>query len=155
MARQLLLTLATEKQGLAATESNGASAIKDWLAAVNINAAELVIENGSGLSRIERINAAHLGQMLVSAYHSPIMPEFIASLPILGLDGTAAKRLKTSLSAGRVHLKTGSLDDVSAIAGYVLDQNNKRYVVVMLVNHTKAVVSKAAQDSLIEWVYKH
>ena len=154
MARQLLLTLAIEKQGLPATEAKGATVIKEWLNSKNINAAELVIENGSGLSRIERINSASLGQMLVSANHSPVMPEFMASLPILGLDGTTAKRLKTSSSAGRVHLKTGSLDGVSAIAGYVLDAQNKRYVIVMLVNHSNSAASKAAQDSLIEWAYK-
>jgi len=155
MARQLLLTLALEKQGLPATEAKGASVIKDWLNSKNINTAELVIENGSGLSRTERINSANLGKMLVSAYHSPIMPELMASLPILGLDGTTAKRLKTSSSAGRVHLKTGFLDGVSAIAGYVLDAQNKRYVVVMMVNHSNSAASKAAQDSLIEWVNKY
>lgn len=152
-ARQLLLTLGAKKQGMPATQAKGALAIQQWLQSKNIDAQELVIENGSGLSRIERINSAHLGQMLLSAYHSPIMPEFIASLPILGLDGTTAKRLKTSPSAGRVHLKTGSLDNVSAIAGYVLDAQNKRYVIVMMVNHNKSALSKIAQDKLIEWVY--
>lgn len=155
MARQLLLTLAIEKQGFPATEANGADVIKDWLNTKNIYASELVIENGSGLSRIERINSAHLGQMLVSAYHSPIMPEFIASLPILGLDGTTTKRLKTSLSAGRVHIKTGSIDGVSAIAGYVLDAWGKRYVLIMMVNHVNSSASKIAQDNLIEWIYRH
>ena len=153
MARQLLLTLGAEKQGLPATEAKGAAVIKDWLATKGIDAKELVIENGSGLSRIERINSEHLGQMLVSAYHSPVMPELLASLPILGIDGTTMKRLKTSASAGRVHLKTGSLDGVSSIAGYVLNAQNNRYVVVMTVNHNKALDSKAAQDALIEWVY--
>ena len=152
MARQLLLTLAAEKHALPATETNGATVIKDWLSSKNINATELVVENGSGLSRLERINAEHLGQMLVSAYHSLVMPEFIASMPILGVDGTTAKRLKTSMSAGRAHLKTGSLDGVNAIAGYVLNAQNKRYVIVMIINHPKAINSKLAQDNLIEWV---
>ena len=80
------------------------------------------------------------------------MPEFIASLPILGVDGTTAKRLKTSTGAGRAHLKTGSLDGVSAIAGYILNAQNKRFVVVMMINHSKASEGKLAQDSLIEWV---
>lgn len=155
MARQLLLTLAAEKQGLPATEAKGAMVINDWLNSKNIRATELVIENGSGLSRVERINSAHLGQMLVSAYHSPIMPEFIASLPILGVDGTTKKRLKDSLSAGRVHIKTGSIDGVSAIAGYVLDAKSNRYAIVMMVNHSNSAASKAAQDSLIEWIYLH
>jgi D-alanyl-D-alanine carboxypeptidase/D-alanyl-D-alanine-endopeptidase (penicillin-binding protein 4) len=158
MARQLLLTIAAEKTLLPATESNGAAVIKLWLAGKNFNGKslsfdELVIENGSGLSRTERISAEHLSQMLVSAYNSPVMPEFISSLPILSLDGTAKKRLKDSPVSARAHLKTGSLEGVSAIAGYVLDKDNKRQVIVMMVNHAKAGASKAAQDALIEWVY--
>ena len=157
MARQLLLTLASEKQGTPATEAKGEQVLKDWMSAKNINASEMVIENGSGLSRTERISAEHLGSLLVSAYHSAIMPELMASLPILALDGTVKKRLNDSaiLSAiqGRAHLKTGSLDGVSAIAGYVLDAKNRRHVIVMMVNNGKAEQSKKAQDALIEWVY--
>ena len=153
MARQLLLTIAAETQGAPATEAKGEAAIKQWLASKNIQADELVIENGSGLSRIERISAAHLGQMLLNAFQSPIMPELMASLSIMGLDGTAQKRLKDSSLAGRAHLKTGSLDGVSAIAGYVLDKNNKRHVLVMMVNHANAAASKNAQDALLESVF--
>ena len=152
-ARQLLLTIAGETQTAPATEAKGEAAIKQWLASNNIQANELVIENGSGLSRIERISAEHLGQMLVYAFKSPIMPELVASLSIAGLDGTAGKRLKNGTMAGRVHLKTGSLDGVSAIAGYVLDSQNKRHVLVMLVNHANAAAAKNAQDALIEWVF--
>jgi D-alanyl-D-alanine carboxypeptidase/D-alanyl-D-alanine-endopeptidase (penicillin-binding protein 4) len=154
MARQLLLTMAAEKMGAPATEAKGAIIVKEWLNSKSIKADELVIENGSGLSRIERVSAAHLGQMLVSAYNSPVMPELMASLPILAQDGTVKKRLNDSAAASRAHLKTGSLDGVSAIAGYVLDANNHRHVMVMLVNHAKAAASKAAQDALIEWVYQ-
>ena len=153
MARQLLLTIAGEKTYPPATESKGFDAVKSWLNNKGILANELVVENGSGLSRIERISAEHLGQMLVSAYNSPVMPEFIASQPILAVDGTVQKRLKDSPYAGRAHLKTGSLDGVSSIAGYVLDARNKRHVVVMMINHVKAGASKAAQDALIEWAY--
>ena len=154
MARQLLLTLALEKQSSPSTEAKGAQALKDWMASKNIDAKELVIENGSGLSRTERISAEHLGQMLVSAYSSPVMPELMASLPILSLDGTLKKRLIDSAAQGRAHLKTGSLDFVSAIAGYVLDAKNRRHVMVMIVNHVNAAASKNAQDALIEWVYR-
>ena len=154
MARQLLLTIAAEKLSPPATEANGEKAIKSWLSAKGLNFKELVIENGSGLSRVERISAEHLGQMLVNAYHSPVMPELMASLPILSHDGTIKKRLVNSQSNGRAHLKTGSIDGVSAIAGYVLDANNHRHVLVMLVNHTEAAASKNAQDALIEWVHQ-
>lgn len=153
MARQLLLTLAAEKIGLPATEAKGEAAITAWLAQKNLKFDELVVENGSGLSRIERISAQHLGQLLVSAYDSAVMPEFMASFPIAGLDGTAQKRLNSSQVEGRAHLKTGSIDGVSAIAGYVLDSQNKRHALVMLVNDKKAGASKYAQDVLIEWVF--
>ena len=154
MARQLLLTLAAEKFSLPATEAKGAVVLKNWLIEKGIKSDELVVENGSGLSRTERIGAEHLGKMLVSTYNSPVMPELMASLPILALDGTIKKRLNDSQSNGRAHLKTGSLDGVGAIAGYVLDANNHRHVLVMFVNHPKAAASKYAQDALIEWVHQ-
>ena len=154
LARHLLLTIAAEKLSPPANEANGEKALKNWLSAKGLNFKELVIENGSGLSRVERISAEHLGQMLVSAYHSPVMPELMASLPILSQDGTIKKRLVDSQSNGRVHLKTGSIDGVSAIAGYALDANNHRHVMVMMVNHENAAASKNAQDALIEWVYQ-
>jgi serine-type D-Ala-D-Ala carboxypeptidase/endopeptidase (penicillin-binding protein 4) len=154
MARQLLLTIAAEKIGVPATEAKGAEAINDWLASKGLKFNELVIENGSGLSRIERISAAHLAQLLMAAYVSPAMPELMASLPILAQDGTIKKRLNDSPSAARAHLKTGSIDGVSAIAGYVLDANNHRHVIVMFVNHARAAASKSAQDALIEWVHQ-
>jgi serine-type D-Ala-D-Ala carboxypeptidase/endopeptidase (penicillin-binding protein 4) len=150
MARQLLLTLGVEKIGTPATEAKGATAVTNWLAGKSLQFAELNIENGSGLSRTERISAGHLGQLLVSAYNSPVMPEFMASLPILALDGTVQKRLKDTPAQGRAHLKTGSLDGVSTIAGYMMNQENKRYVMVMFVNHPNAAASKAAQDILIQ-----
>ncbi len=154
MARQLLLTIAAEKNGAPATEAKGVAAVNSWLLGRGFNFNELVVENGSGLSRIERISAEHLGRMLVSAYNSPVMPELMASLPILSQDGTIKKRLNDSQSSGRAHLKTGSLDGVSAIAGYEIDANSHRHVLVMLVNHANAAASKNAQDALIEWVHQ-
>jgi D-alanyl-D-alanine carboxypeptidase/D-alanyl-D-alanine-endopeptidase (penicillin-binding protein 4) len=152
MARQLLLTIAAERVGAPATVAKGEQAIQSWLRAKNLRFNELVVDNGSGLSRNARVSAEHLGQMLVSAYSNPAMPEFIASLPILAKDGTVIGRLKDSPSNGRAHLKTGSINGVSAIAGYVLDANGHRHVLVMLVNHAKASFSKPAQDALIDWV---
>lgn len=153
MARQLLLTIAAEKMAVPATEADGATAINRWFSKQGMGD-KLVIENGSGLSRIERLSADALARMLMQAYHGPVMPEFISSLPVLALDGTLMKRLKDSPTAKRAHIKTGSLDGVSAIAGYVLDKQNRRQVLVMLVNHEKASASKLAQDALIEWVYR-
>lgn len=154
MARQLLLTIAAEQTQLPATEAEGEIAVKSWLASKGLGFNSLVIENGSGLSRIERINAQELGQMLVSAYRGPVMSELISSMAISGLDGTVKKRFRKSPVKGYAHLKTGSLSGVSAIAGYVLDQKGRRYVVVMMVNDKKTWSAKKAQNALIEAVFE-
>ncbi|HEY3299313.1 MAG TPA: D-alanyl-D-alanine carboxypeptidase/D-alanyl-D-alanine-endopeptidase [Methylophilaceae bacterium] len=154
MARQLLLTIAAESQGAPATEEKGVTAIKAWLASKNLAFSELVIENGSGLSRSERISAQHMGALLTSAFYSPVMPEFMASLPILAVDGTLLKRMKDSPAQGRAHLKTGTIDGVFAISGYILGKNGKRYVMVFMINHAKAAQTKPAQDALIDWVFQ-
>jgi D-alanyl-D-alanine carboxypeptidase/D-alanyl-D-alanine-endopeptidase (penicillin-binding protein 4) len=153
MARQLLLTIAAELHNQPASEVRGMLAVKSWLAEKGRNTDGLVIENGSGLSRIERVTANDLGQMLIDAYHGPTMPEFISSLPILSLDGTLTQRLRDMPVSAKAHMKTGSIKDVSAIAGYVLDEKKHRHVVIMLVNDTKAYASRDAQDALINWVY--
>ena len=154
MARQLLLTIAAESQGAPATEEKGVAAIKAWLASKNAVFDELVIENGSGLSRTERISAQHMGTLLTSAFYSPVMPEFMASLPILAVDGTLLKRMKDSPAQGRAHLKTGTIEGVFAISGYILGKSGKRYVMVFMINHAKAAQTKPAQDALIDWVFQ-
>lgn len=153
MARHLLLTIAAEKMGAPATELNGAQVVSRWLSTTGLNFNEMVIENGAGLSRIERINARHMGELLVSAYYSPVMPELMSSLPILAVDGTMLKRMKESPLQGRAHLKTGTINEVYTLAGYVLGKNGQRYVVVFMVNHAKVALTKPAQEALLEWVY--
>jgi serine-type D-Ala-D-Ala carboxypeptidase/endopeptidase (penicillin-binding protein 4) len=155
MARQVLLTIAAEHHDQPASEVRGMLAVKSWLADKGRSTDQLVIENGSGLSRIERVTAKDLGQMLIDAYQGPTMPELMSSLPILSLDGTLIKRLRGTPVSAKAHMKTGSIDGVSAIAGYVLDANNRRNVVVMIVNDAKASSSRSAQDALISWVYAH
>lgn len=152
MTRQLLFTIAAERKGIPATEANGAIAIQEWLASKHLDFPQLIMENGSGLSRVERISALHLGSLLLDAYHSPVMPELMSSLPILASDGTLSNRLKTSPAARRAHIKTGSLDGVRAMAGYVLDNTGERWVVVFMANHPAAGATGKAQDALIEWV---
>jgi D-alanyl-D-alanine carboxypeptidase/D-alanyl-D-alanine-endopeptidase (penicillin-binding protein 4) len=154
MARQLFLTLGAELGGPPARAEEAARAIREWVAAKKIRAPELVLENGSGLSRLERISAQHLAALLQAAWRSPVMPEFVSSLPIVAADGTMRKRLHGERVAGSAHIKTGLLADARAIAGYVLDRNGRRHVVVMIVNHPKAHETDAAMDALLEWVYE-
>ena len=112
-----------------------------------------MIENGSGLSRIERIRADSLGTLLLKAWQRPWMPEYIAALPVAGLDGTARGRLRNSPASGHAHIKTGTLNGVRAMAGYLLDRHGRRHAVVMMVNHPEAPNSAAAQDALMDWLW--
>jgi len=153
MARQLFLTLAAELVGTPAQAENATRAIRQWLTLKNIRAPELVLENGSGLSRTERISAANMAAILQAAWKSPLMPEFIASLPVVAADGTMKKRMRGERVAGSAHIKTGLLNEARAMGGYVLDRTGKRYVVVMIVNHPKAPETDAAMDALLGWVY--
>ncbi|HYD95060.1 MAG TPA: D-alanyl-D-alanine carboxypeptidase/D-alanyl-D-alanine-endopeptidase [Noviherbaspirillum sp.] len=154
MARQLLLTLAAQVTKQPASTARGADIVRSWLANKAIEAPELVIENGSGLSRIERIAPRTMGRMLSAAFLSPNMPEFMASLPLVGHDGTMRSRLTTQTVAGKAHIKTGFLNDVRAIAGYVLAASGRRYVVVFMINHANALHGNEAQDALLQWVYE-
>ena len=153
MARQLYLTLAAETGGAPARADNARHAIRQWLTAKKIAAPELVIENGSGLSRQERLSAASTAALLQAAWASPLMPEFVSSLPLVAADGTMRKRMRGEGVAGRAHIKTGLLHDARSIAGYVLDRSGRRHVVVMFINHPRAPQAEAAFDALLAWVY--
>lgn len=153
MARQVLLTLGLAGRGQPANTAGGAEAIRNWLTQRGIEAPELVIENGSGLSREERISALSLGRMLDAAFEAPAMPEFLASLPLAGQDGTMRRRLTDHGVTGRAHIKTGLLADARNIAGYVLAASGRRYLVVCLVNHPNAPRALEAQDALLRWIH--
>ncbi|MCF8178560.1 MAG: D-alanyl-D-alanine carboxypeptidase/D-alanyl-D-alanine-endopeptidase [Sulfuritalea sp.] len=154
MARQIFLTLGMESGQRPATPEGSDAAIRSWLDARGIAIPELELENGSGLSRRERISAGSLGRLLQAAWKSSVMPELMSSLPVAAVDGTMRKRLKKNGIAGQAHIKTGSLDGVRAIAGYVLDTNGRRWIVVFFVNHANAGNAQAAQDALLDWVYE-
>jgi serine-type D-Ala-D-Ala carboxypeptidase/endopeptidase (penicillin-binding protein 4) len=153
MARQLLLTIAAESDRQPGTTARGTEVIKSWLARKGIVAPELVIDNGSGLSRVERISAANLADVLDAAFRSSVMPEFLSSFSLVGVDGTFRRRATNEIAAGVAHMKSGTLNDVRAVAGYILANDNKRYLVVMMVNHSNAILAQAAQDVLLGWVY--
>ncbi|MDR3086553.1 MAG: D-alanyl-D-alanine carboxypeptidase/D-alanyl-D-alanine-endopeptidase [Azoarcus sp.] len=131
----------------------GIEVARQRLSEAGIEVSGLVIENGSGLSRIARVRADSLGALLIRAWQRPWMPEFAASLPIAGVDGTAHRSLANSPARGRAHLKTGTINDVKAFAGYVLDQHGRRHAIVMMINHPAATGSRKIQDALIEWVW--
>jgi serine-type D-Ala-D-Ala carboxypeptidase/endopeptidase (penicillin-binding protein 4) len=154
MSRQVFLTLAAAGSGAPATLDRARGVVREWLKTRGMSIPELIIENGSGLSRLERISARSLGELLIEAYRSPVMPELMASLPVAAADGTLRKRLKSAEVAGQAHMKTGSLLGVRSMAGYVLDTRGRRVVVVFIVNHPNAGNAQAAEDALLRWVHR-
>ncbi len=151
MARQLFLTLGKESARRPANTLRAQRAVGDWLVAKGLDRREFILENGAGLSRVERLTAAGLTRLLQGAFVSPWMPEFVSSLPILGIDGTMRRRTG---AAGSAHIKTGLLADTRAIAGYVLAASGRRYAVVAFINHPNAGAGQPALDALLHWVYE-
>ena len=153
MARQLLLTLGAESGKRPARAQDGERAVRAWLTQKSLSFPELTLENGSGLSRRERISAESMARLLHAAYRAPVMPEFVSSMPIVAVDGTMKKRLNGKPVAGHAHIKGGTLEGVRTMAGYVLDIKGKQQIVVLFINHPNAPAASAAQDALLQWVY--
>jgi len=148
MAQQLFLTLGATQRGVGTPEASR-EVLRQWLRERAGGAAGAsIIVNGSGLSRDSRVSARTFGRLLQAAWASPVMPELMSSLPVAGVDGTL-RRYKGG--PGRAHLKTGSLKDVVGVAGYVLGDSGRRYVVVGIVNHARADAARPALEALVEW----
>ncbi len=153
MARHLLLTIGSERFGAPATLEKGADAMIEWGRARGIDLSDVAIDNGSGLSRSTHISVLQMARILSAAYRSPYAPEFEASLPLAGIDGTLRNRMKNA-PAGSVRLKTGHLDGVSGVAGYVTTPLGKTYVLVSLVNHPRADYGggEPVHAALVKWM---
>jgi D-alanyl-D-alanine carboxypeptidase/D-alanyl-D-alanine-endopeptidase (penicillin-binding protein 4) len=156
MTRQLLLTLGAKKFGAPGTVNKGIRAVLSTLAENDINTKGIKLENGSGLSRKAKISARQMANLLEQAYRDAYMPEFLASLSLAGVDGTLVNRFRKDDIRGRSHLKTGTLDFVTAIAGYMLNRNGKRMVIVVQHNGKKAGAGRGAkiQDALLRWSFE-
>ncbi|MCW7539092.1 D-alanyl-D-alanine carboxypeptidase/D-alanyl-D-alanine-endopeptidase [Aquabacterium sp. A7-Y] len=150
MARQLFLTLGLVQHGIGSQET-AERALREWADAKWGATPELVLDNGAGLSRESRVSAAFLTRLLQAAWAGRVMPEFIASLPVTGVDGTLKRYTASPQTA---HLKTGTLRDVSGVAGYVLAASGKRYVLVAIVNHPRAAAARPVLEALIDWTAK-
>ena len=158
MAQQLFLTLSLP-QRVANGPGNGTATLaasremlRGWWRERFGEADLPVFDNGSGLSRQERISAQALARLLQAAYASPVMPELMSSLPITGVDGTL--RARRGKGTGTAHLKTGTLRDVVGVAGYVHAASGRRYVLVAIANHANAFGMRAAIDALVDWTVR-
>ncbi len=156
MAQQLFLSLGQNFRDRADPDDAKAAqrVIRNWLAKKGITAPHLVIENGSGLSRAERVSAREMAGMLQAAWHSPYAPEFIASMPLVGMDGTMRKRLKRTGMEGQGHIKTGTLNNVRAIAGFTRTAKGQNWVVVAILNDPRPWGASAILDQVLLDIYK-
>jgi len=156
MTRQLLLTLGARLFGAPATPEKGQRAVLQILEKNNIDTEGIQLENGSGLSRIAKITARQMGSLLETAYRDAYMPEFMASLSLPGVDGTLVNRFRKEDLRGRSHLKTGTLNFVTAISGYMLNRSGKRLVVVIQHNGKKTGGGRGAkiQNALLRWAFE-
>ena len=151
MAKMLFLNLGAARFGAPATWDKGERALRAWLEEHDLECGKLVLENGAGLSRIERISAYALARLLRWETRQPTWFEFAASLPAVGLEGTQKNRLTKSAARGQAWLKSGSLKGVRNLAGYARTPDGHRRVVVFLINHPNAEAAGRAQDALVEW----
>ena len=146
MAQQLFLTLSWQPQGQGRFEASRELVTRWWRS--KIGTEELVLDNGSGLSRQERVTAMGLARLLSHAWAAPYATELMSSLPLAGQDGT----LRRYTSQTVAHLKTGSLRDVVGVAGFVDGARGERWVVVAIINHAQAQAARGALEALVEWV---
>lgn len=151
----MFLTLATARHPPPATLVNATDAARRWLASRKIGMPGLVLENGSGLSRHERATAGGLAQLLAAADGSAVREEFASSLAVAAVDGTLTRRFLSGNVAGQALLKTGSLEGVRALSGYVIDAEGRRWIVVAIINHANAQRGATALDFLVQWVYRN
>lgn len=155
MATLLLLRLGNQINGKGATTASSENTAMRLLQSQGINTVGWRIDNGSGLSRQARVTAGGMAQMLDVIWKSNYMPEFMSSLAIAGVDGTVRRRLRDDEVQGRAHLKTGTLRDARALAGYVLGASGKRYIMVTMVNGENTAAVRPFDDALVKWIAEH
>lgn len=127
--------------------------VRGWFAERGLDDRGLVLDNGSGLSRSERISPAQLAGLLRAAHAGAQSPELLATLPLAGLDGTLSRRLKDGPATGKARLKTGTLRDAVGLAGFVPDAGGRPWVFVALLNHPEAAAQgRPVLDALVTWV---
>ena len=154
LTRQLYLALGAQQINAPTerTADRSELQIRSFLSSIELDHSKLVLENGSGLSRTERISPELMAALLQHAYQSQYQPELISSMPVAGIDGTLKRRFTESPAKGKARLKTGTLRNVTALAGFVTDQSGRTWVVASFINHPKASRGRVVLDSLIDWI---
>lgn len=154
MARQLLLTIDGELSKRPAQAKRAARSIREWARTRGFDLPDLVVENGSGLSRVERVSAQSMAKILEYGLTARFASDFVSSLPLAATDGTLSKRFVNQLAEGSAYLKTGTLTGVKALAGYLLLPGDRKMIFAAFVNHGNAEAGQRALDAAVDWVYQ-
>jgi len=152
IAEQVLRAVAAEKAGLPGTTENGAKLMGDYLASLGVAPDRYRLVNGSGLSRDILLAPSALGAVLVDMYGNlDLAPEFRSTLAVGGRDGTLWHRFREDGMEGRVRAKTGSLNGVFCLAGYVTAADGTDYAFSFFVNELEGSTARArtAHDQLV------
>lgn len=120
-AEQLVKSVAAKKFGPPGSLPKGLKAMRDYIESLGVPRKSFVLDNGSGLTRLSSVSADDFIRLLYDIYVSPWRDDFIASLSIGGVDGTLARKFKGGKVTGKMHAKTGTLNEVKALSGYLFD----------------------------------
>jgi D-alanyl-D-alanine carboxypeptidase/D-alanyl-D-alanine-endopeptidase (penicillin-binding protein 4) len=136
VAEQLIKTLGAEERGVPGTTAAGIDVVEEFLEKeVGLARGSYVMKNGSGLNDANRFSAAQTNRLLTTMMaRFPLMPEYLSALCIAGKDGTLRHRFEGSDAVGRLRAKTGTLETVSALSGYVQAVGGERFVFSIMVN---------------------
>jgi len=151
-ARSVLLSLGSDAPARPGKLSAAQAKVRSWLRAQGLADGDIHVDEGSGQSRAERGKPRALVQLLVNAWRGGASQAFVDSLPIAGVDGTLRHRMRSGSASGQAFLKTGTLSDTRALAGYVRGKSGRVYAVAAIVTHPQAAKGTPALDALIEWV---
>ena len=126
--------------------------MRGWLRTQGLRDGDITVVLGSGQSRAERGKPSALVELLRNAWKGADSQTLVDSLPIAGVDGTLSHRMTHGAATGQAYLKTGTLSDTRALAGYVRAKSGRVYAVSMIVTDPEAAKGTPALDSLVEWV---
>jgi serine-type D-Ala-D-Ala carboxypeptidase/endopeptidase (penicillin-binding protein 4) len=146
MAEALVKTLGAQFVGIPGTTANGIEVMRTYLAGIGVNPEGAQLYDGSGLSDQDRVTARLLTEVLARARDDyEIGPEFVASLPIGGADGTLDERFGGEAARRRVRAKTGRIAGALSLAGYAVNRDGGVFAFALLANHPRGSVEAVHQ----------
>ncbi len=150
-AELLLKTVGAEIVDVPGTTAKGLDVMHQFLKEIGIDTAQSTLADGAGVSRYNLLSASMLTSLLVSLFQDfSVMPEYLASLPVAGVDGTLSRRMKTTGAEKRLRAKTGTMRGVTALAGYTMTADHEILAFAILMSHYAGAANprRALQDEI-------